>query len=708
MILICCVLLGLLQTGERTTKAYNISKAIHLMTFPPPYLQGLRSSLTLRQSLLGSKVLVLALLLMMSTFFSASTSAQQLGQIDPVKESRQILQMAEYIGVDYSEAVVDGEVASEDEFAEMQQFAKLILQKGTALQDANLADFDLSQTSVVANAQALQQAILAKSSMDQIQELTQHMRQQLLAMSPALQLPANLLPKPQIEKLFETNCSSCHGPAGEGNGPLAKSFSPQPTDFTEKERALNRSLLGLYDAISAGLNDTAMRAFTELNDQQRWSLAFYAGSLAFAQDAQGTETTHNQQTSKAPHLKIALQSWINNNPVQIAAQHDNLTLADVEQWRATPAVFFSPSDSPIITAKTNLIAAVDAYQKGNLSQAQTLAVSAYLDGFELIENNLDARDSGLRRTVESQLLNFRNVLSVAANNEQVNVELQQILAQLDQVDNKLSGEVLSNNAMFSASLIILLREGLEALLVVIALITVLIKTQRQDAIRYVHYGWITALIAGGVTWWAAQSLINISGASREVMEGGAALLAAVILFYVGYWMHSKTQASQWQQYIQNNVERHLGTGTLWGLAGLAFISVYREVFETILFYQSLLTQSVGDGSQASYVWYGLIAAVAILALITWLMLKYSLKLPIGRFFSLSAYFMLILAFVLAGKGITALQEAAVIAITPFPMDVSVSWLGISATWQGVLAQSALLVLFVILLSRKETSPDTVT
>ena len=190
------------------------------------------------------------------------------------------------------------------------------------------------------------------------------------------------------------------------------------------------------------------------------------------------------------------------------------------------------------------------------------------------------------------------------------------------------------------------------------------------------------------------------------MEGGAALLAAGILFYVGYWMHSKTKATQWQQYIQYNVERHLGTGTLWGLTGLAFISVYREVFETILFYQSLLTQAVGDGSQSSYVWYGLVAAVAIIMLITWGMLKYSLKLPIGRFFAISSYFMLVLAFVLAGKGVSALQEAAVIAIAPFPFDITVSWLGISATWQGVLTQGLIMLFVVIMLARREKNTST--
>lgn len=150
---------------------------------------------------------------------------------------------------------------------------------------------------------------------------------------------------------------------------------------------------------------------------------------------------------------------------------------------------------------------------------------------------------------------------------------------------------LSNATLFSASLVILLREGLEALLVVIALVTVLVRTGRRDGLRYVHLGWVTALVGGVATWAAAQSLVSISGASREVMEGVAALLAAVVLLYVGIWMHSKTHAAQWQAYIQQHINSHLTAGTLWGLGLLAFIAVYREVFETVLFYQALLTQA---------------------------------------------------------------------------------------------------------------------
>jgi high-affinity iron transporter len=643
---------------------------------------------------LSSSISLKLVLVTLSTLFSANMLAQEPlpATQEALKQTRQILQLAEYIGVDYAEAITQGQITNADEFAEMQQFASIIIEKTNRLNNDE-------PNSLKTDALQLQQAIEDKLSLEVIQGLSQKIRKQLLSQSPALVLPTQLLAKNNVTQLFIENCSSCHGTLGQGDGPLAKSLSPEPTNFTDQERALNRSILGLFDAISDGLEGSAMRAFSELNDQQRWSLAFYVGSLAFESTAEPIAATavHTNKDNS-----IELQQWVNSNPTQLMQQNAQIDDAQLALLRSQPQLLFQDALSPISTARINLQAAVKAYQANELAQAQTLAVSAYLDGFELIENTLDAHDSGLRKSIEGQLLNFRNLLKTTGQDTLVNQELASILTQLDQADTVLTGQSLSNNAMFSAALIILLREGLEALLVIIALMTVLIKTERHDAIKFVHLGWISALVAGVLTWWAADNLISISGASRELMEGGAALLAALVLFYVGYWMHSKTQGSKWQSYIKNNVDRHLNAGTLWGLTGLAFISVYREVFETILFYQSLLTQAIGSASsneQVSYLVYGLLAGIAILAVIAWLMMRYSVKLPLARFFAVSAYFMLFLAFILAGKGISALQEAAIINLTPFPIDVSVSWLGIASTWQGLSIQMLIVVLFSVMVMR---------
>ena len=317
----------------------------------------------------------------------------------------------------------------------------------------------------------------------------------------------------------------------------------------------------------------------------------------------------------------------------------------------------------------------------------------------MIENSLNAHNPELRKQIEANMLALRQHVASPGKSNQVKDAIAILEGQLKKAEALLETDNLSDTAIFSASFIILLREGLEALLVVLVLLTVLKRAQRKDAARYVHFGWVMALAAGLGTWWAAQSLIDISGASREMMEGFAAILAALVLFYVGFWMHSKAQAGQWQAYIKNHIQKHLSQGTLWGLAGLSFISVYREVFETVLFYQSLLTQAAPQ--QGISIGAGFFTAVATLAVLAYLIIRFSVSLPLGRFFALSTYLMLLLSFVLAGKGVMALQEAALVSRRPFPMAINLDWLGVHATWEGLVIQALILTapLVVLLYSR---------
>ncbi|MGH8445287.1 MAG: FTR1 family iron permease, partial [Solimonas sp.] len=184
------------------------------------------------------------------------------------------------------------------------------------------------------------------------------------------------------------------------------------------------------------------------------------------------------------------------------------------------------------------------------------------------------------------------------------------------------------------------------------------------------------------TWGIATYLVAISGASRELTEGFASLFAAAVLLFVGIWMHGKSQAGAWQQYIREKVSGALSRRSGWFLFVLAFVVVYREVFETILFYVALWTQGNHQAVLA-----GATGAILALALITWLMLRASKRLPIGLFFSISAVLMAILAVVLTGKGIAALQEANVLPAQLLALP-RIDLLGIYPTLQGVAAQLA--------------------
>jgi high-affinity iron transporter len=219
------------------------------------------------------------------------------------------------------------------------------------------------------------------------------------------------------------------------------------------------------------------------------------------------------------------------------------------------------------------------------------------------------------------------------------------------------------------------------------MIAFLRKTDRTEELGYVHGGWIAALAAGVGTWFVATYFISISGASRELTEGFGSVFAAIILLTVGIWMHGKSYADAWQRYVQEKMTRALSRKSSWFLFALAFIVVYREVFETILFYAALWAQ--GDGLAMLG---GMLAATALLAILAWLMLKYTARLPITQFFAWSAILIAVLAVVLAGKGIAALQEAGLLGIAPLSGFPRIQELGLFPTQETVAAQLAVAVI----------------
>ena len=217
----------------------------------------------------------------------------------------------------------------------------------------------------------------------------------------------------------------------------------------------------------------------------------------------------------------------------------------------------------------------------------------------------------------------------------------------------------------------------------------LTERERRALLRWVNAGWVIALVAGAATWWVAQRFITISGASREMTEGFGSVLAALILLFVGVWMHGKAQAGAWQRYVKEKLDHALSKGSGWFLFALAFIAVYREVFETIIFYAAL-----GGEGQNTALLGGFLSAVALLALIAWAMLKFSRKLQIAKFFAYSAMLIAILAVVLVGKGVAALQEAGFVGVHPLDSVPRITMLGLFPTVETLGAQIAMIVLLI--------------
>src|SRR5690606_13320143 len=192
------------------------------------------------------------------------------------------------------------------------------------------------------------------------------------------------------------------------------------------------------------------------------------------------------------------------------------------------------------------------------------------------------------------------------------------------------------------------------------------------------------------TWQLATWVITISGATRELTEGFGSLVTAIVLVWVGIRMHGKSHADARQRYVREKHAGALGRHSDGLLLALAFVVVYREVFETILFFAAIWNQ----GSNAS-VLAGAGTAAVVLAAVGWAMMRYSRRLPIGQFFRFSSILIAILAVVLIGKSVSALQEAGFLPVTLWEDGIRVTLLGIYPTLQGIAAQVAMAVLLVV-------------
>ena len=367
-------------------------------------------------------------------------------------------------------------------------------------------------------------------------------------------------------------------------------------------------------------------------------------------------------------------------------------------FRMQPERFFNAGEiNPLQVAINQLSLTQQALEQKQFKLAYQYAVSAYLDGFELIENNLQAVAPELKNTIEQQMLQLRQQIKL----QQISsADIEQIILRLQQAQRAMNETELAPVNVFLLALLILLREGLEALLVVAAIYSVAVKTEQPALKRSVHYGWLAALALGAVTWVVASFVINISGASRELTEGYTALIAAAILFYMGFWMHSKTSAVKWQQFIGQKISKAMSSGAYLGLSLVVFLAVYREVFETILFYQSLWLQG-GVAHQLSFV-SGIAVALLALAALGVGLFKFALKLPLKVFFGSTALLMIALAVIMTGKGVAALQEAGMLSLHHMAAP-TVSWLGIYPTAQGLMAQAMVLILAAILLIKARRS-----
>ena len=593
--------------------------------------------------------------------------------------------LLDYVAVDYRGAVADGRVISAAEYSEMREFSASVTIRLGAL-PANPA-----RAALIGEARALEAAVARKAPPEEVDRMARSLAGRLLAAYPVPLAPAAAPDLAAGTSLYAANCASCHGATGLADGPAATGMDPPPIAFADRGRARERSTFALYQVIEQGLEGTAMQSFAHLPAADRWALAFHVGRFAYPEAlvAQGEALW---QADPALRARIPnLQALVQITPAALAGEiGEDKANAVIAYLRANPGQLMQPAGAQVLAVSHELLRqSLAAYQSGDRDRAGELALAAYLDGFEPVESLLRARDANLVAEVEGAMGELRAAIARGAPATDVSARVERLQALFSRAETALAPEAGSDTSTFLGALAILLREGLEALLIVVAMIGFLRKAERGDLLKYVHVGWVGALVAGVATWWAATNLITISGAGRELTEGFGSLIAAAILLFVGIWMHGKAQTGAWQAYVKEKFDRALNKGSAWFLFSLAFIAVYREVFETIIFFAAMGSQGSGAALLG-----GIAIAVAVLALIAWAMLRLSARLPIGKFFAYSAALIAVLAVVLSGKGVAALQEAGFIGITPlagFPRSMLI---GLYPTLETLAAQGAMILLLV--------------
>jgi high-affinity iron transporter len=572
-------------------------------------------------------------------------------------------------------------------------------------------------------------AVNAKAAVAEVKGFASRFAQ-ALGSAAALDLPRVKIDPDSGARLYAANCASCHGALGMGDGPMAKGMNPAPPDIGNFDFSRTVAPAMMFQKMSVGVAGTAMPGFAEkLSAIERWNIVAYltqlrhrsvdgahgeglygqscanchgmngrgdgaiSGELSKLPPAIGTFAWQVQRSDS--EMAIVIRQGVPGSPMppfrNITALEEREIVAYLRSVgiRQHPGADTSDANDVSTAAVRSLNfleQSLSAAKAGRTDDATDRATDAYM-AFEPLETRSRAKNPGMVLTMEQTYLAFKSAVKSGnirqAEQHQARIEgtMPSVLA--------LTKPTGSGIEAFWQSFLIILREGLEAILVIGAVVTFLIKTGHRERLRSIWVGVGAALVASALTAIILKTILASIPASREIIEGATMLLAVGVLFSVSYWLISRVEAAKWQQFIRDKVSTALEHGGGRALAIVAFLAVYREGAETALFYQAMMN----EGSNVlTPLLLGIVVGFAVLAVIFTLFYRFGVKIPLRPFFTVTSILLYYMAFVFMGKGIRELQEGNAIPATfiPFP---TVDWLGLYPTWQTLLGQLALLLLF---------------
>ncbi|EHR8837282.1 FTR1 family iron permease [Shigella flexneri] len=375
---------------------------------------------------------------------------------------------------------------------------------------------------------------------------------------------------------------------------------------------------------------------------------------------------------------------------------DSQPVSAAQSQAETSAVADTPSNVNWANVATDINQSIDQaitrYQNGNAQEAILDVQDTYFDHFEAsgMENKIGSRDASFKTSLEAYFTKMISLMKAGQPVEKVKAEASVLQQDLDKAVAMLGEGEETQWSLLLYSLMIIVREGLEALLIVAAIVAYMVKNNHHDKLPLIRQSVVVALIGSVITAVIFQLVFTNSGASRELLEGFTMLIAVVMLFFMSYWLLSKVEARHWKAWLEGKLSHSLSRGSLVGLWLTSFLAVYREGAETVLFYYALL----GDAQDLSghmAIGAGFVIGCVVL-LIAWFVMRYSVvKLPLKPFFMFTGSFMYLMAFVFAGKGVLELVEGKLFQPTLINGMPEISWLGIYPYLETLLPQFLLLL-----------------
>lgn len=632
---------------------------------------------------------------------------------------RRLVSLIDYIGGDYTEAVAGGKVINPAEYQEMLDFAGASATELSKINSRLPAD---AASEVQGNLTALKVLIEQKADVTAVRSLTLAIKNRILDSLAFNTTPTQTPKKHLAVKQFAQQCASCHGEAGGGDGPASGGMEPPPRNFRDAAVLEHSSPFKYYNATVLGIEGTSMMSYAQsLSDEERWSLAFYAMGMSRSDSGDDPEASWRalpsatRQTLIDGGLSLALlarqsdaelRAWLKNLKAIEAKQIEpTLTvlrtaapyLPDLPQTAhvaqpqpsqpdeaARSATSVRSAPEQIAHVRAYIEEARMAFAARDGGSADAILLDAYLNAFEGLEAALAIRDKNLVTQVEQSFIAARQAAR-QGDSAGFNQHLETLITLLQQSETLLIGNRTDDSSAtdFFASFVIILREGFEAFLIVGAMLALLRRSGAdRKALRVVHAGWTSAIVAGFASYYLFLAVFDLTGAARETIEAVCTGAAAIVLFYVSFWLLNQAERGRWDGFVRNFADAANAKSKLGLLFFVAFIAVYREAAETVLFYTALAASADSMTSVALGFGSGVILLLAIvLGIIYW-----GIRIPMKRFFLLTSTAMIVLSVVLAGKTINELVEAGFIEPTRIAVFPTIDLLGIYPQWESLIVQ----------------------